>query len=425
MSDIIRIAHRYPTKCRFAMTAACVLMAGLFSRPVAAQYEPPRDAPREAPTGTAGAPLEEARRIAIGVSVAHDTNFFRDPAILREAQSETITTGYVGLRIDKPYAQQRFLLDATASAYRYDKNSYLNFEGFDYRAAWDWRLTPHVGGTLSANRTQAQTQFQDTFSRQSDVTITKNYSFSLDAWLFGGWHVLLGVSQSNQTSEQASLQGRPDYSETRGEAGIRYLFQAGSSLDALWRRIDGDQESQVINNVIVVSAENYQQDESELRATWIVSPKSSLTARVAYLDRRYDQIPANDFSGTAGELGYNWRPTDKLGLRIAATRNIEPWQSLSSNYRVSNTLSFAPAWSPTVKTSLYMNLRRTYDDYPASSTGLAERKDTTNFAVLGLNWLALRNLSIGASVNYERRSSNNPLVEYDATIGRISASLIF
>jgi hypothetical protein len=196
-------------------------------------------------------------------------------------------------------------------------------------------------------------------------------------------------------------------------------------IDALWRRTDGNQDSQVVNNVIVANAQNYKQDDDELRVTWAVSPKSSLTGRVTYLDRRYDEIPANDFSGTAGELGYNWLPTEKLTMRFSAVRNIEPWQSLSSNYRVSDSLAFTPTWRPSVKTHLYLDLRRTWDDYPASSTALPERKDTTDSALLGLNWLALRHLSIDISVQYQERSSNDPLVEYDDTIAKISASIIF
>ena len=39
--------------------------------------------------------------------------------------------------------------------------------------------------------------------------------------------------------------------------------------------------------------------------------------------------------------------------------------------------------------------------------------------------LPLRNLSIGASVQRQQRSSNDPLVEYDATVARVSASLTF
>jgi exopolysaccharide biosynthesis operon protein EpsL len=406
---------------RLLSAALGTLVAGLLVRPVGAQYEPPRDTTRD----ETGFPLEDARRISLGVTVSYDSNFFRDPAILRDAQSDTIVTGFVGFHIDKPYGQQRLRLDAIATAYRYHNFSYLNFEGLDYRAAWDWRLTSRLSGTLSANRTQTPTQFQDTFSRQSDVTTNKNYAFNVDGWLFGGWHILLGIAYSNLSSQQESLQGSPDFRETRGDAGIRYLFQSGSSIDALWRRVDGEQDSQVINNVIVVSSENYKEDQYELRANWIVSAASTVTGRVTNFDRRYDVTPQNDFSGTGGELGWSWSPTSKLSMRLAATRNIVPWQSLTSNHRVSNVFSFAPTWQATAITRVYLSYQRTYDDYPATSATTPERKDTTGIAVLGLNWLALRSLTIGASVQYQNRTSNNPLVEYDTTIARISASLSF
>ena len=417
-----KIARKLLIRRRLVLAAICILMAGSLAGPASAQYDPPR----EAPGGGMGAPLEDARRITLGASVSHDSNFFRDPGLLRDPQSETITTGYVGLRIDKPYAQQRFLLDATATAYRYDKFSYLNFTGLDYQAAWDWRLTSRLSGTLSAARSESPTQFQDSFGRQSNVTITENYVFNLDGWLFGGWYVRLGASQSNRTSEQSALSNQPDYRESSGEAGVRYLFQSGSEIAAVRRRMEGEQDSQLINNVIVVSSENYQEDQSELRGTWILSPQSVLTGRATYLDRHYDQTPQNDFDGIAGDLSYRWLPTSKLNVRLSARRNIVPWQgSLSSNYRVSNTLSIAPTWQATARTSMYMSLQRTYDDYPSTSTAIPDRKDTTDIATLGVNWLALRNLSIGANLLYEQRSSNNPFVEYDATVARLSASLMF
>ncbi|HXM84112.1 MAG TPA: XrtB/PEP-CTERM-associated polysaccharide biosynthesis outer membrane protein EpsL [Burkholderiales bacterium] len=403
MNRVFKIARRFQIRHRLVLTAVCILVVGSIVRPAFSQ--------------------EDARRVMLGGSVSHDSNLFRVPGLLGNPQSETITTGYVGLRIDKPYAQQRFFLDATATAYRYHKFSYLDFNGLDYRAAWYWHLTPRVTGTLSADRTQATTQFQDTLGRQSNVTTNENYIFSMDGWLFGGWHVLLGASQSKYTSEQAALQTQPPYREIRSEFGVRYLFQSGSEIAAIRRRSEGAQGTQLINNVIVVSTENYHEDQSELRGTWNLTPKSVLDGRLTYLDRRYEHNPQRDFYGTAGHFVYTWLPTGKLSLRLAATRSIVPWQgSASSNRRVSNALSIAPSWQATAKTGVYMSLQRTYDDYPSTGT---ERKDTTRLAVLGLNWLPLRNLSIGASVQRPQRSSNDPLVEYDATVARLSASLMF
>ena len=155
-------ARRRPVMRRMLLGGACVLLAGSLACQVLAQSQGTAEAPVTSPASPAGGlPLEDARRIALGASVSHDSNFFREPGLLRDPQSETITTGFLGLRIDKPYAQQRFLLDATATAYRYDKFSYLDFDGLDYLAAWDWRLTSHLSGRLSAARTETPTQFQD------------------------------------------------------------------------------------------------------------------------------------------------------------------------------------------------------------------------------------------------------------------------
>jgi hypothetical protein len=174
-----------------------------------------------------------------------------------------------------------------------------------------------------------------------------------------------------------------------------------------------------------VSSENYQEDQSELKANWILSSTSTVIGRVTYLDRKYELTPANDFSGTGGELSYYWFPTIKLRVRLAAVRNIVPWKSLTSNYRVNNAFTFAPDWQVTEKTNVYFSYLRIDDEYPTASAVIPERNDTTDVAVLGLTWRPARLVSIGASVRYEQRSSNDPLVEYDATIARFSASLIF
>jgi hypothetical protein len=172
---------------------------------------------------------------------------------VRSVESETITTAYAGFRIDKPYAQQRFYLDATATAYSYANFSELDFTGLNYFGAWYWHLTPRISGSLSASRTETPTQFSYTLSRQSNVATDENYVFNLAGNVSGGWHVLLGASQVDRTSEQSSLQSVPDYSEYRGEAGIRYLFRPGNQVDAIWRRVDGTQAAQVLGGVVVAN----------------------------------------------------------------------------------------------------------------------------------------------------------------------------
>jgi exopolysaccharide biosynthesis operon protein EpsL len=411
----------------------CIALSGIGTAAVA-QEAPTGDAlgamVRPGPTTDPVSTLlnvipEDWLRLTVGGSVSHDSNLFRDSGLLVPTESETITTGSVGLRVDKPYSQQRFFLDASATAYRYSKFSDLDFNALNYYGAWYWSLTSRLTGTLSAGRVQTPTQFSYTVSRQSNVVTSENYAFTLDGWLTAGWHVLLGASKYDRTSEQSSLQSQPDYSESRGEAGIRYLFQTNTSFDVLWRRIRGEQAGQVIGGVQVASAADYQEDQAELAVSWPITAQSTLAGRVTRLDRHYEQAPQFDFNGTAGELRYSWVPTAKVGLALSAARNLVPFQGgFGANYRVSNSFAVAPTWRATSKISVYATLQRTYESYP--STGAAsEREDTLTQGALGLNLLATRHLSLTASVWRDQRASNVPLVEYVTTVSRLGATLIF
>lgn len=401
---------------------ACFLSA--VSMAFCAQGQQPSSG--ESPATTAGIPLAESTYVLVGSAVSSDSNFFRDPGLLQPVESETITTAYVGLRFDKPYAQQRFLIDATVTAYRYSSFDYLDFDGVNYLAAWYWHVTPRVYGTLSAGRTQAPTQFQNTLSRQSNVTTYEDYIFNLVGNVSGGWHVLLGASRSDRSSEQSSLQAVPDYVEDRAEAGLRYLFQPGTQLDALFRRVDGNQAGQVLGGVVIASAQNYREDQSEIALRLVASAKSTLAARLTYVDRSYDDTPQFDFSGTEGEIRFTWLPTSKVDIGLSASRNLEPFQgSLQSNYRIANLYSLDPVWRITATLRSYLSAQLLDEKYPATSGGGTARDDTTTRLILGLDWRAARNLTFGASLQYEERSSDVPLVEYEATLGRLGATLVF
>ena len=71
-------------------------------------------------TGRAVADQDDVLNVITGGSVLYDSNVFRLPSTLspqatlgRSTKSDTLTTAYLGLRIDKPYAQQRFQFDVT------------------------------------------------------------------------------------------------------------------------------------------------------------------------------------------------------------------------------------------------------------------------------------------------------------------------
>src|SRR5688572_30448082 len=80
------------------------------------------------------AAAQDVLQFSAGTSVNRDDNVFRlpdnvDPATRGlESRSDRYTASYAGVRFDKPYVQQRFILEATLTAYRYDRFSHLDFD---------------------------------------------------------------------------------------------------------------------------------------------------------------------------------------------------------------------------------------------------------------------------------------------------------
>lgn len=63
--------------------------------------------------------------VYLGVGSQYDSNLFRQFA---NEQSDTVQTTSLTLALSKPFAQQRFTLDATVIDYRYSNNDYLDYK---------------------------------------------------------------------------------------------------------------------------------------------------------------------------------------------------------------------------------------------------------------------------------------------------------
>ena len=147
---------------------------------------------------------------AAGAGVRFEDNLFRlsdsvntNSLSGKPDKSDWLYTANAGIKIDKPYAQQRFQLNAMATQNNFQNNSFLNYTGFDYRAAWLWSLTPNITGVLLANQEQTLTNFADfrTFNDRS-IQTTQVRIFNVDGFIGGGWHLLGGVMQVNSRNSQ-------------------------------------------------------------------------------------------------------------------------------------------------------------------------------------------------------------------------------
>jgi hypothetical protein len=60
-----------------------------------------------------------------------------------------------------------------------------------------------------------------------------------------------------------------------------------------------------------------------------------------------------------------------------------------------------------------------------AASSVPPRSDTMATAQVGADWMLLRSIALGASLEHRRRSSNESTANYDATIASINASFQF
>jgi exopolysaccharide biosynthesis operon protein EpsL len=370
--------------------------------------------------GTAEYPFLKDLTLVAGGGVTSDSNLFRRPT----AQSETISNGYIGLRLDKSHGQQQVQLDVTQTVTRYGKFKYLDFDSLSYSGAWNWRLGKHFSGKLSASRNESLSPFEDTAAGIGrNVRISQNQAFDLDNWITDGWHLLLGVSQSDQKSEQ-NLQSRtPDFKSVNASAGIRYQTRAGNSLTLRRQSTDGE----YINAPVGASQSDYTENLNEISADWKLSAASSLNGRLGWLDRDNKDPARRDFSGKSSSLSYNWNPGGKLALAVSVSSRASPLQDLTASHRQDETLAVSPSWQISEKTSAFLRLsqQKSTDQGVLVALPGGPRRDTTNTSAAGLDWAVSRKLSVNISLERQERRSNNAISNFEATIGRIGATLAF
>ena len=358
--------------------------------------------------------------VVAGVSRQHDDNLFR---LSTAARGDNINTAYVGIRLDKAYSLQRFKVDYTVTAHRYQNNNNLNFNAQDYKAAWLWNLTPYLKGVISAERNQQLNDFQDFRGFVKNVRVTQNQHFEADYSPHGVWHLLGGVTRSELKNSQ-TFREEDNFSMNSLDAGVKYDFRSGSSIKLMEHSRRGRYDNRVLNASLFDTG--FDEHEVEAKLDWLISGKSRLNLRTAYVNRQHDNFSQRDFSGMVGRVDYYWNPAAKLNLIFSASSDLGSYQTLDSSYTRNNALSITPVYAITDKINLRANAsisERTFlGQGPNPSIG---RVDNSNSVGVGIDWTPYRYVILGANLQHSRRNSNVSGLDYSDNIVGVSADLNF
>lgn len=362
-----------------------------------------------------------------GASATYDTNVFRLPAsanvqaLLGEpTTADWLFQRYAGVRVDKPWSLQRFQLEARGSQYRYRRFSHLDFEALDYRAAWLYSVTPRLSGALRADRSQSLVPFSDFQGRQRNVRVSETRSFTAEASASPSLQALFGASQSVQRSSVAVL-AESDFSMARAEAGLRYVARSASTVTFMQRWGDG---AYINRPAPAAGADNgFKQADSDLQATWALTPRTQLRSRMNWFSREHDNFSQQDDSGYAAQVGVAWDTTAKLRTDLLVSRGKSPYFDGLSSYRRDDSFTLAPTWQALPKVPVRLRVQHTRTEHYAPAPGA--RVERLLRLELGSDWLATRNATFGARIERQTRSSSDPAFRFETTITSFNVSLTF
>jgi exopolysaccharide biosynthesis operon protein EpsL len=369
----------------------------------------------------------------VGAMLNWDSNIFRvpdgapDPQAARglSGKSDHYALGSLGMGFDNTYGQQRFVLDGEARTVHYGKFTFLDREEFDYRGEWQWSVGSRLTGSVRSGRSEALTPFEDQGVQGRNVSVTRNDSLVVDAWLFAGWHLLGGLSKSKRTNSE-TFRAQPDSRQTNHDIGARYDTLAGNSVTYMRRSSRGENFGELAT--ITAIDDEFSVREDSVAASWTAGGAHSVTGRMSQTEYRYVNLSRRDFSGDGVDLLYTWLPTDGLTLGLSALRVIAPWTAdVTASHRIDETVAVTPVWRMSDRIVLSARLHRTSTEFKGSLVSGVDvsRRDVQRVARLLLRWTPREPISLGASFGRELRTSSDAASNFDATTAGLDAALRF
>ena len=391
------------------LAALCAVPTVLRAQPV----EPsPMASPPLAPISTD--PLEGVQfRGSVGGE--YDTNVLR---LTGEGpkRSDRIGIASVGVKAFKRYGLQRFNFDADATRFRYRDLGYLDYSTLNYAAAWNWQITPALQGILSADRRQyrdiTDTVGLDRISRRTERTEILEANYRLD----GTWLALAGVTyDSTRGTDPRSADASNSVRSSR--VGARYEAASGRSITGRLRYGKGE----YTNGTNTVTGANFEENEAELLTQWPLTPRTAVSARVAYIERNHPDAPVRNFDGPIGNAAVSWDATAKIRLVAGVARDLGSYQAEGANgsaYVQITRVFIAPVYKPTANTALNLRYERDMRTWRgAGATAIpGGRNDVTQWASAVFDYELQRSVTLSGSVRGEFRKSNLALPNYRSTI---------
>lgn len=272
----------------------------------------------------AGPAAAETNPWSLGVALAesHDDNLFRAPE--GQAVGDHYRTVSLSGALDQAIGRQQLQASAALRDNRYAQRDDLDYRGYSLQAAWNGSSAGSLGWGLSYRAQRNLASYANALNPQeriANVETSRQAGLTLQLGLVGDW--VAGLNTGHRSLDYSAAVYAPDELE-QDHLGLSLTWHplGPLSLTSGPRVTLGRfPHAQPGPNGAADQADRFRRRDWDLSARWVASGASELTARISLSHQRHDLLRTLDFSGTTGELGWQWRPGARTALSLALARD--------------------------------------------------------------------------------------------------------
>ena len=363
--------------------------------------------------------------IGVNQTFSHDSNVFRtSTAAVGDTTSSTSLVG----GIDQPFGRQHFFANGTLGTNRHQSLSDLNNTSYSLSAGLDWSTIERISGTvrLSANQNLANYGTANApLLKSRNIESTRVGSASVR---YGGAGVLSLDGSVERRAIRYSAIEYVDRENTQDVVGVGLRWVPGGPLSAgVGLRYTKGETPNFLIAPGVYAPDDLDRKDIDLTGTWAPSSATTLSARISLSHETHSQNAYPDFSGVTGSLSWDYRPTGRLGLSAAFSRDTgtsTTFLSFGSQFPAfridSNRLSTLSQLAANYEVTAKINLTASAS-HRSGSVANSGSSDSTSTYGLGARYIPLRNLTLNCNVGRDLRSSSTPGLDSRASTASCSA----
>lgn len=374
----------------------------------------------------------------------HNTNYLRladgqaTPAGYTKA--DNIATGTLAAGFEQRFGtDQRAYANAELRSEKLANNSAFDNQGWRLRAGMDWRAGSIVSGEFQVLTDRSLATLDTGTSGTPGVANLVTISQADAVFRLGritGFNLEAGLGWREVDYSAAIFDSR-EFHEGYGSFGVRYRPSERSSIGLAARATRGSYPRYQALAGGGFLSDDYNGRYVDLTATYVVTGKSQLRARLSSGRTRHDNAVQSDLSGLTGSLDWGWQPTSKLGFTTSLRR--EPSQdafflstaagSRPLEYsRVSTELRVRAGYAASERFRLRASVSAAHRELsqslplPTGGSLVVSGTDRTVVGELGATWQPMRQLSLGCDIGHELRRGQLPL-SADITASRLGCQV--